>query len=72
MRPALLLEIDRVSAAQPDDFEIMVPLRLTFKDKPVPKDVGMAILCDRILSHGYSPHGLSEKKSGTVYRYRRA
>jgi hypothetical protein len=66
----LLSEIDRVSAAKPDNFEILVPLRLSFKGKPVPKDVGMAILVDRILSHGYLPDGLSEISSGTVYRYK--
>jgi len=67
---ALLLETDRVSSRKPDNFEILVPLRLGFKAEPVPKDVGMAILCDRVLSHGYLPEGLSETNSGTIYRFK--
>jgi hypothetical protein len=54
-----------------DRFELWVPDTLLIDGRGVPKDIGMAILVDEILSLGFMPDGLTQGMGGATYRYRR-
>jgi hypothetical protein len=51
------------------EFELFVSPQTTFNDEPVPLDVAMAIIGDKVLSVGFWPAGRREFDSGFAYRY---
>jgi hypothetical protein len=52
--------------------DLFVPADLTLRDKPVPADVAMAVILDKLLAAGFDPLGFSQAAHGRFYHYRRA
>jgi hypothetical protein len=53
------------------EFELFVSPQTTFNDEPVPLDVAMAIIGDKVLSIGFWPAGRRDFEGGFAYRYQR-
>lgn len=51
--------------------ELWVPEHLTLEGEPVPQDIAMAIVCDKLLSLEVFPKGFSPGLGGRLYRYTR-
>ena len=63
--------VARVDALPADAkaLELWVPDRLSLKGKPVPQDLAMAIVVDRLLGRGLYPNGFVQGDGGRTYRY---
>ncbi|WAS96953.1 hypothetical protein [Nannocystis punicea] len=66
----LQAQIDAISG-KPESFDLWVSNAMTLNGAPVPQDLGMAILVDRLLAKGLFPHGFSEGAGGRTYHFRR-
>jgi hypothetical protein len=58
-------------APEASSAELWVPEHLTLDGRPVPQDVGLAIIVDKLLGLSFFPDGFSRGTGGTVYRYLR-
>ena len=67
---AVLSQLDAVSTAESQSFEIWIPQHLTLRGQAARADVAMAVILDKILGRGYEPDGFAEAEGGRVYRYR--
>jgi hypothetical protein len=75
-KPVLVIEevlkhLDAVPADQ-EEVKIFVPEVMVHGNKPVPHDVGMAMLLDKLLGMGFSPIAPTALGQGKVYRYKRS
>ena len=61
-----------VKAAKPtgDRFELAIADSFTFRGKPDVMGMGMAIVLDAILAHGFGPDGFEQHSGYRVYRYK--
>jgi len=67
---SLVDEVDRLPPGS-SLLELWVPDLLALRGQPVPRDVAMAIVMDRLLSVGLFPDGFIEGVGGRTYRYKR-
>jgi hypothetical protein len=51
--------------------DLWVPENLTLLGEPVPSDVGMAVLVDRVLALEFEPNGYTASVGGRTYHYKR-
>lgn len=66
----LLLNIETIDE-ETERFELVVPEQLTYRGQPVPADIAMAILLDRILAKGLFPNGFRQDDGARTYFYDR-
>lgn len=68
MVETILADID-LRAPGKSDFRLWVPEQLSFKNQPVPQDLAMALVIERLLAHGLFPAGFEQHAAGRVYCY---
>lgn len=64
----LLIKVEALPA-NTTTFMLFVPQALTLRGQPVPQDVAMAIVVDRLLGKGLFPNGYDQRSTGRRYRY---
>ncbi len=63
-------QVDR-TAPGATTLELWVPSQLRLRGTPVPLDIAMAVILDRVWSFDLVPDGFVEGNGGRTYRYRR-
>jgi hypothetical protein len=66
---SLVAQVESLPSGQ-SNFELFVPSDLTMRGRPVPLDLAMAVIVDRLLGKGLWPAGFEQRPTGRRYRYR--
>jgi hypothetical protein len=63
--------VAKVEALPPEatTLELFVPQNVTLQGRPVPQDLAMALVVDKLLARGLFPRGFDQRQTGRRYKY---